>query len=151
MRRANYPDTTPVEIIVDWLRATRKLSDCQEGASAKADWVRVFSRDETERAGLLQASTSVRKETLRHGSVRLDCVCMLIWRRLFSQVNLDNLCLYVYCDASPQRRGQELFATSMDVVDRDSEFTRRLLLPIICLGRSCLGVTGLINPLGTKA
>ena len=140
VRRSRYAFKTPVNIIIDWLYATRTMSDSQLGDHAKADWVRVFTQSDDERSRLLAQSSSCRIDTLRQARTRLDCVAMLVWRAMFALMNPELLCLYVFCDASPQRRGMEMFASSIDIIAAD--FTRRLLLPVVSLGRCCLGVQG---------
>ena len=74
---------------------------------------------------------------VRRARVRLDCVACLLWRAFFAQTDLSQLHLILYIDGSPQRRGVELFAASVDVIVGSGAlaFTRRLLLPVLSLGR----------------
>ena len=141
VRRSNYGGAT-VETILDWLWATRTMSDMQRGEAAKSDWVRVFTPCEEERARLVAQASHVHHDTLRQSRVRLDALVMLLHRLVFKSFNWESTFLYLFCDGSPQWRGHELFASTVDVFATAQEFQKRILLPLISLARCCLGVQG---------
>ena len=142
VRRSNFGGA-PAEVIIAWMFATRTSVDMQKGTAAKSDWVRVFSRGPDERAKLVAQSTHVHHDTLRQARVRLDCVGMLLWQLLLQTFNFAELFVYVHTDGAPQWRGHEMFASSIDVIC--GEFCRRLPMPLISLGRCCLGAAGMMD------
>ena len=83
------------------------------------------------------------RELLRLSRVRLDLVAMLIWRHLWRRLMPESCSatnLYLWADASPQKRGIELFAASVDVLS--GYLSRRWLLPVIGLPRIALDHVG---------
>jgi len=139
IRRAGHW-STPVEDVLDWLWATRTMGDLQLAQEAKRDWARIFVRGDAERAELVAQSSHVHKDTLRQARVKADCVHNLLMRAVFHRINSQNLELYLFSDGSPQFRGHELFATSMDIIA--GAFFKRLLLPLVSLARCALGLEG---------
>ena len=144
MRRAGYVlahNAAPAEIILDWLFATRHLKNPADGEAAKADWARVFAPTAEGRSELVHHSTYVAKETLRLARVRLDCVNNLLMRAMFAATCVDQLALFLFCDGSPQWRGNELWASTLDILFANGDL-KRLLLPMVSLARFCLGLAG---------
>jgi hypothetical protein len=132
---------TPVDDIVNWLFATRTMGDLQKAEEAKRDWVRVFVSDPLERERLCSGASHVRRDTLRRARVRADCVAMLLTRAWLMMLNWDDVYIGVWCDGSPQYRGHELFASSIDVMWAGG--FKRILLPIVSLSRCNLGAQGI--------
>ena len=87
-------------------------------------------------------------DVLRRTRIRFDIALMLAFRLWFQNLISSGVpfFLFVYMDASPQWRGRELFAASIDVVrivDGERLYSRHLL-PLINLGtayRSSYGKT----------
>ena len=92
------------------------------------------------RVQLAQQATHVHHETLRRARVRADMVACLIVRALWTMVNIDTFSFYCFVDGSPQWRGHEMFAASIDIIGEG--FFERLLLPLVSLARCCLGASG---------
>eukprot|EP00959_Pyramimonas_sp_CCMP1952_P474886 9503901-Pyramimonas_sp.AAC.1 len=136
-RRAHFITAIPVAIILDWLWASRHLKDAANINDAKRDWVRVFSSSADTRAAMLEDSSVMNRETLRRARVRLDCVAMLLTRAFFANIPADHTNLYIFCDGSPQHRGLELFASTLDV--HLPGHHRRILLPMLDVCPSALG------------
>ena len=143
-RRVPAPDAIPIEDIVDWLFATRHLKNAADVKASKDDFARVFSRDPAVRAQLRQDATHINPEVLRKARVRLDCMSMLLTRALMDHLDFSSVSMYLFVDGSPQWRGWELYATTLDVLHGD--FTRRMLLPIVSLARSLLDRVGIPVP-----
>ena len=78
---------------------------------------------------------------LRKARIKVDCVAMLLWRLFWSKIRLTSLCLYLWIDASPQRRGLEFLATSWDAFTVGA-FRFRRKLPAIRLQRALFSASG---------
>ena len=61
--------------------------------------------------------------------MRLDIVGMLSLRHFFGTLDLDTVFLYLFIDGSPQRRGVELFASTLDIIC--GTFFMRRALPFV--------------------
>ena len=94
---------------------------------------------------LLDKSKSFNKEVTRKARMRFDVLAMHIWRAFFKQVSLESVDIYLFVDGSPQYRGKELFAASMDVFIHSAGGTVerfRRLLPVVSIGRQQLDTVG---------
>ena len=88
------------------------------------------------------------KEVVRKARVKFDILAMHIWGAFFGQLDLELVDIFLFVDGSPQYRGKELFAASMDVFirpdvpgDGDVEHFRRLL-PVVSISRGQLDTIG---------
>jgi hypothetical protein len=74
-------------------------------------------------------------ESLRKARVKLDATCMLLTRAFIQSIPTHLTYIFLYVDASPQWRGEELFVTSFDLICRSvSNFCERRLMPQISIG-----------------
>ena len=85
-------------------------------------------------------------EVLRRSRIRFDITMMLAYRQWFRLLvdSSDDWSLFAYTDASPQWRGRELFASSLDFI-RFSGGSRelvRILLPLVNIGSEYRTVAG---------
>jgi hypothetical protein len=91
------------------------------------------------------ASPIVSYERLQQARARLDCVCMLLFRKWLEADFSDHASIHVFTDGSPQWKGLEFCARSFDIVLRNGavgfEATRRLL-PCLQISKSFLTVAG---------
>jgi len=114
-------------LVVDWIRATRGSKQVRLSKTTASDWAKLFTRRLTLQAeDLLAEEDQCSRELVRLGRVRLDICCMWLWRQFWMGLyRLDPACdVYLYTDASPQRRGIEFFATSFDLYVGESLFKR---------------------------
>ena len=79
----------------------------------------------------------VRPQTLRHARVRLDMVDMLLSRAFIRSMEVAQYHVFLFADASPQRIGWVMFASTMWIFDDSSKVFDRLL-PLVLLKRSQL-------------
>ena len=86
-------------------------------SAAEAAWRKIHARycRELDQA---EFGRSVSFSVLVEARTRLDIVCMLGARAIFSKERFVDVDVYLYTDASPQWRGTELQASSMDIVRR---------------------------------
>ena len=74
--------------------------------------------------------------------IRADCVAMLVWRTVLQDLSVrqPGVNFYIFIDGSPQWRGLEMMASTLDVYDATG-FTRRLL-PLVSVSRDQLDTIG---------
>merc|ERR1712012_1038342 len=60
-------------------------------------------------------------ETLRHARIGIDSVAPMLTRSLFASFGI-NIDIYIWHDASPQWRGIELLAPTVEVLDAQGNF-----------------------------
>ena len=132
--------------ILDWLDATRYLTSMRCKAQAKIAWAKIFARHTTSpddtAAELSRRAGDVPYDTLRQARCRFDILCMLLWRFYFSSVDVSSWNFYLYIDGSPQWRGVELLATSIDIFRTPHSPGVRRLLPVLQIGQATLGIAG---------
>jgi hypothetical protein len=126
-RRENKFGGSSAGQIVDVLRASRHIKDIKLIDQAADAFAILFSRGgRVTKDMLMQDAGSLNREVVRRARVRFDCVSMLAWRRRLATVDFNRVNIHLFADASPQRRGLELFAASFDFV-LDGTCVRRLL------------------------
>ena len=80
--------------------------------------------------------------------MKFDILAMHIWGAFFGQLDLELVDIFLFVDGSPQCRGKELFAASMDVFIRPDAFGNgdvehfRRLLPVVSTSRGQLDTVG---------
>ena len=87
---------------------------------------------------------TVSYDVLRRTRVQLDVVAMLLWRKMWATLDLSTVNIFMYADGSPQWRGRELYAVTMDVIidtGSDRKIMRRMF-PILELGLNALSARG---------
>ena len=84
------------------------------------------------------AIARVDAKILRQARVRLDAVAMLLYQAFFasSRADLEEMDVFLFVDGSPQWRGRELYASTMDLLA--DGFYKRVLLPLLFLGQGSL-------------
>lgn len=128
-------------VVLEWLSATSYIRNIRQAYSASMAFARIFARRlEVPVTELTGAVSPISYETLRWARVKADVVAMALHRRFCRHV-LDRSEIFIWCDASPQWRGAELFATTFEIMDEEGNFHRRLA-PVLSLQRSQLDTTG---------
>jgi hypothetical protein len=128
-----------VQLTLRWLEATSFLRNLKRSFFAARAFAKVFAQGSPDRLAVLMSDMQVvNREALRLARVRLDVASMLLHRRLCESlggVAGQGVAYYLYTDASPQWRGSELCASSLDMVDHVSQAYSRRLLPIVSLDK----------------
>jgi hypothetical protein len=139
-----HPNAAPADLILEWLDASSYLLDAQKCKAASEAFARVMTRRATMTAGNLIAITDyVHHDTLRKARVRLDVVSMLLFRKFFASLDSSKIFMYIFCDASPQWRGAELFAATMELVSvGDVQLYKRYLMPLVSISKVMLSALG---------
>lgn len=138
LARRRHEQRFDPEFVVEWLEATAFVKEVRKVHAAAAVFTKLIARRLGKKASDLKPD-SAGYETLRRARVRADCVAMLLHRRFIHSLG-DDCQIFIYCDASPQLRGTELFATSFDIYD-GTGFHRRLA-PVVSLERTQYDSTG---------
>lgn len=133
------------DLVLEWLEASRFVRDVRRAGEAAKAFAPLFARvAKMSRSELLGNLQTVHAEVLRRSRVRLDCVAMLLFRRLWASllgtIGHHQVNIYMYADASPQWRGLELYASSFEVFD-GSRLQRRLF-PMVSLDKAFSDAAG---------
>jgi hypothetical protein len=142
-----WANQVPFHRVIKWLRATSNLKDVKKSQETSDAFAEIMCEGGPETVQELKLRVpKLNPEIIRRARVRLDAVAMLMFGAFFAKENPDNITIYIYVDGSPQYRGYELYATSIDFVvsqqPGEAPFVRRFLLPVVSLGREYLDVTG---------
>ena len=131
------------ESLLEWVDATSDIKDLRKGNDSAEKWAKIFARAADISGPEMMGEISVVSyEVLRKCRMKLDFVANIYHRRWFDAMlgqQETKVHLYLMCDASPQWRGLELWAASIDVLrsGADSADVRKLLLlPLITLPKS---------------
>ena len=133
-------------LMLDWLDATSTVKSIRHSTRASTAWTRLIARcNDLSRSDLRSNMQHVSYTCLRLARVRLDIVAMMVWRAFWSSrmgsAAFDDIHLYIYCDASPQK-GSEYFASTLDVYDRRQGTWARWLLPCVVLDPTLMDAFG---------
>lgn len=102
---------------VQWIAATMDLKAIRKKSRAKAAWARLFTKGKAiEAKRLEEAAGNTNYEQLRTWRVRLDITCMVLFRKYLASFVIDDLDIFLYTDGSPQWKGLEMIASTMDMV-----------------------------------
>ena len=133
----------PFDLYIDWISATRFLKNQKAHIKAAEAWAKLLSRGTLQTATEILANvTKIGREQLRASRVRLDALMCIVWRAFIATMfsSDEPPSFYLYTDASPQLRGIEILATTLDIRWRGNWF--RCLLPVVSLSRTMLDVVG---------
>ena len=126
MHKSSYSHLT---FVLDWLDASSNCKDSRRalGQTAKS-FAKLFSRRGTQsQAKLLADLEHIHIDCLRKARVRLDCLCMCLFRLFWASLDVSNVNIFLWADGSPQWRGLELFAVSADFFFGSGDIVRKLL------------------------
>ena len=123
--------------MLNWVRASKFLKDlAADTDEATKAFAHVLTGSEGLGLALHGSCDKVNVETIRQARVRLDFVACLAFREFFKRTDLRATWFNLFADGSPQWRGTEMFATSVDITS--SGWHSRKLLPCVTLNRSSL-------------
>ena len=115
-----------------WIRATsyiKSLAECTPATEAFLHLLLPSGAAKLEQHFAI--GEIARREVLRAGRVRIDCMAMLVSRCFFEQAQRP--WYFLWTDASPQWKGREYSASSYDEYDAGNDTIVRRLLPCISL------------------
>jgi hypothetical protein len=112
------------ETVFKWVRASRIVKQIRLMKDSRNDFYDLAGEEVP--ADIQQAAKErpgVSYDVIRKGRVKLDMVMMNVFRSYFRTLTADRLWISLFIDASPQKRGYELFAISLDFVFSCTEQT----------------------------
>lgn len=126
------------DVMLQWLDCSQDLKQQALANIACKKFAKLLSKSSgVPEAKLLENAESVSASLLKLSRVRLDCAANLLHRAWWSEVSkLSDVSVHIFCDSSPQWRGVELFATTVDFVV-DGVLHRRLA-PLVSLNSAQL-------------
>jgi len=131
-----WMDRVPVNVLFDWMRATALLKQLKQSDEAAQAWSKVLSRNRVQARQLYDDARKVGCECLRKARTRLDMVHCLLWREFFQRITWANTMFNVFVDGSPQWRGTEMIASTIDITS--SGWHRRVRLVAVTISRRCM-------------
>ena len=145
---ATQVKTTDPEYVIDVLDFVSDLKQQKDNQVTQKKVARIFARNnkvQTEEE-LLESVQQLSHETVRRARARTDVVSMMLFRRLlqFWRTHEDPAYndpeIYIYLDSSPQKRGIELFAASIDILCNGIWYF--YALPFLAISRGMLYTVG---------
>ena len=130
------------ERILEWVDVSRDLRNYKYVRNARTKWKRIIVKDDTPAQFLHNDQGGA--DSLRQARVHLDMSAMLAFRHYWRTLEIADLWVFLFLDASPQRRGLELFAATFDLyrhLNGEDIFARRLF-PMINIGRNLYSLHG---------
>jgi hypothetical protein len=128
-------------VALEWLEATSFIKDSRRVMMAIKAFAKIFARKlGVHIVDIMADMQPISYETLRWARIKADMVAMSLHRRFWRGV-ADASDIFIWCDASPQWRGFELFASTIEIYDSEGNFHRRLA-PVLSLQRASLDAMG---------
>ena len=97
------------------IHATWYNKQLRKSGESKEAWTRVLQRGVKDEKTDLSEVRSINYDTLRLARVRLDAFCCLAYRKFFHSLDVGTTTLILFTDGSPQWRGVELLASTVEV------------------------------------
>lgn len=133
-RYSAHSQSIPVDAMLELIRASREVKEVRKIARAATSFARVLSRGGPESAGAMIArSGHINSEAVRKARVRFDVVAMLMFRHFYRSFQTDEINVFLFCDSSPQHKGLELFASTLDLI-HPCYVTRKLMPLVVPVG-----------------
>ena len=129
-----------MDVILEWVDACALLRQQRQAGQAAEKWAQVLARNKLDPTTLLEGLQQISYDQLRRARIRIDVMQMLVMRHFLTTLVSGGAFIYVYCDASPQFRGHELFSSSIEIIwgRGDSQSCLRRLLPQVSIRRDML-------------
>lgn len=130
------------ELMLDWLEASMDLKQQRKAKLACAKFAKLLgTKIGIDATTLLDNTEFTSGRLLIKSRVRVDCAANLLHRKWWSSIcHQEGLSVHIFCDAFPQWRGVELFATTIDIVVGGELFRR--LAPLVSLSKAQLDQSG---------
>lgn len=126
------------EVMLQWLDCSQDLKQQRHAGKSVVKFAKLLSAqsgvDANQLVGDLKRTSG---KLLVKSRIRIDCAANLAHRAWWSQVRQsEDISIHIFCDASPQWRGVELFATTVDIIVDGCLFRR--LSPVVSLSKAQL-------------
>jgi hypothetical protein len=133
----------PAHVLFKSVVASQFVKSLRKMGDAKRAFANVLA-DELDAGALerINVSKDHQYETLRKARTKWDICWNLAFRRFFATLFYSEVCISLFVDCSPQKRGLELFSASFDIGIRNFEKFARRMFPQVCIGISCTSLLG---------
>ena len=130
------------KVVLLWLDIARHLKQQRMAPAVCKSFANLFSQTSgIPKEKLLKGMLFLSAKTLVTSRIRADCTAMLLHRQWWQMVQTrDDVNVYIFADASPQWRGIELYAVTIDIV-LGGKLIRRLA-PLVALSKTQLDLSG---------
>ena len=135
VHESRWAQQVPAHLVLQWLKAAKFLKFEKKTPECAEAFEDIFTGDCDQQVMVLKKSESINLELVRKARTRLDAVAMLTWRAIFAELDLSRVWFHLWVDGSPQFRGREMFAMTVDIVIPGEMYVRRLL-PCVSLRSS---------------
>ena len=133
--RSGQPNAMPAHRVIQWLDASQHIKQLSHVNQAAKTFLSLVHDDGVEAADrLLTRLGKSNDRTLRRARVKADCLATIGVRRLWKSLGPTEVCLNIFADGSPQWRGLELLASTVDLHTGPGCVERRLQ-PLVSLER----------------
>lgn len=136
------------ELVLYWMDCSMDLKEQRNAAASAKKFARLLSlKSGIPAEDMLKDMEFVSGRLLIKSRIRLDCAAMLLHRRWWADLCQQPglVSVYLFCDSSPQWRGVELYAATMDIVIGGVLFRR--LAPLVALDKTQLDLSGKVAAL----
>ena len=142
--RTGWSNAHEVHMILEWLAASDNIKNTRRIWGTAQKFAKVFavanSVTVTSVLGILRPANM---QVLRSARIRLDVVACNLFRKVWSELVPDTINIYLYLDSSPQVRGEELFALSIELRDPAGNYPwERRLAPMIAIQKDYFDAVG---------
>ena len=142
--RRGWSNAHEVHMILEWLAASDNIKNTRRiwGTAPKSAKVFAVANSVTVTSGL-GILRPANMQVLRSARIRLDVVACNLFRKVWSELVPDTINIYLYLDSSPQVRGEELFALSIELRDPAGNYPwERRLAPMIAIQKDYFDAVG---------
>ena len=125
-------------IVIDWLAATEHVKNINQAWFTARAFARIFAKRRQCNVSEMMGSTRcVYFETFWRARIRLDDVASLVWRQWRREILDSSTSIFFSVDSSPQSRGEEMLACSLEIWCQRLPWSRELM-PVLSLERHVL-------------
>ena len=144
MTMPRWPRAISAEELFVWTVASFDSACIRKARATRNNWAKTMRSElDDDAIERLARERGVCYERLRRSRIILDWVMMLVFRLYWKTLVYSDVFLHLYIDASPQKRGLEMYATSFDLtVGSLAAFHVWRLMPQLCLGLGCTTLIG---------
>ena len=135
------------DMALDWLDCSQDMKSQRMVAASCQKFAAMFSRRSGISKDVLLKNVQITSaKSLIKSRIRADCAALILHRQWWQSVkDRDDVHVYIFCDSSPQWRGVELFACTVDILV--GEKLHRRLAPLVSLSKAQLNLNGKVAAL----
>ena len=143
-RRKLWNTLHEIRMTLEWLDASLEIRNTRNVWKAAQKFAKVFAAaNDISTAAILGVIRPANMQVLRAARPKVDAVACSLFRKVWSRLVPDTIDVFLYLDSSPQIRGEELFALSVELRDPAGNFPwERRLAPLVALQKDYFDAVG---------